>query len=129
MPIIVEPPKPSNYTLPAEGVHAATVKALKDLGTVSSAFGPKEKVLLTFTIDDELNLDGEGDILVFRRYTRSLHPKAPLSEAVTALMGGTVTGRFDLETLVGRKCKLWITHNKPADGTRTFANVVKVTKP
>ena len=129
MPIIVEPPKPSNYTLPAEGVHAATVKALKDLGTVSSAFGPKEKVLLTFTIDDELNLDGEGDILVFRRYTRSLHPKAPLSEAVTALMGGTVTGRFDLEMLVGKTCKLWITHNKPADGTRTFANVVKVTKP
>jgi hypothetical protein len=72
-----------SYTLAPEGTHVARCVQMIDLGTQWSEAYQKasHKVLIGWELPNEPNGDG-GPVIVFRRYTVSLHEKAAMRSGV-----------------------------------------------
>ena len=128
MPITISINSGKDFEPVSEGVHAAVLADVVDLGVVQTAFGPKPKVRLVF-LSDEAD-EGGRTKYVFASYTASLHEKAGLRKAVKAIRGGRdIEGSsFDVETLIGAQVQLVIQHAEGRDG-KVYANVSSYLKP
>jgi hypothetical protein len=112
----------------SEGVHAAVLADVVDLGMMDTAFGPKEKVRLVW-ITGEADSSGKTKY-AFQTFTKSLHEKASLAKFVKQILGAQgipTAGKFDLESLLGTKGRLIIQHNEGKEG-RVYANVTSFLK-
>jgi hypothetical protein len=110
----------------SEGVHAAVLADIVDLGVMDTAFGPKEKVRFVWLTSEA---DSEGRTkYAFQTFTKSLHEKATLTKTVKQLTTIPTTGSFDLESLLGTQARLVIQHNEGKEG-KVYANVASILKP
>lgn len=67
----------NNRVLPSPGLHNGVCVDVHNLGVEKMPWGPKEKVLLVWEIDEE-HPDFDGPFRVNRKYTLSLNEKASL---------------------------------------------------
>jgi hypothetical protein len=136
MPIIAKGGDSKTYAPAPEGVHQAVCVDVIDLGMVKSAFNddktgePKfqHKVNVVWQIG-ELRDDGKR-FQLYKRYTLSLHEKAALRHDLESWRGKAFSfdelAGFDVEKLIAANCLVNVQHRKSADGTKTYANVVRV---
>jgi hypothetical protein len=115
-----------DFELAPEGLVWATLKEVKDIGTVRNSFG-NDRPKLLFTWETDLT-DSEGNqIKVFERLTNTLHKKGWLAPRIKDLTGVLPDEEADcnLTALEGTRAQLMIKHNQASDG-RTFANIAAV---
>jgi len=103
----------NNYQLPPEEMYVVTLLAVTDGGI--SKFNPElKRVKLEWEI-----LLVKKKVVQFDYQTVSLHPKATLSKIARALkVTLPASGQVDLETWVGKKCRIQIEHYDGQDGTK-----------
>jgi len=116
----------------SEGIHAAVLADIVDLGVIETGFGPKEKVQFVW-LTDEADENGRTKYL-FKRYTKSLHEKASLRKDFIKIAGRDLTaeeiksGRVDIEAeLLGKQNQLLVEHSEGREG-KVFANVQAIMK-
>lgn len=119
MSLIVGKDSAEKYPIPTEGAHPATLKAVRDLGTVQTAYGPKHRVRFDWLLD-ETSPEGAA-LMCFQTLNVSFADTSALRKAVRQILGRDPGNRFDLETLLGRRVTLVVGHDE-ANG-RTYANV------
>lgn len=120
-----------DFVLAPTGTHRAVCTQVIDLGTQFSAYYGKSahKVVVGWEIDaDEKGNDGKP-LMVFKRYTMSLHENAALRGHLEAWRGRAFTEKelegFSLKNIIGKSCLVTVAHTKQTD--RTYANVSTVT--
>lgn len=113
----------STLEIPSEGLHAARLLKVKDLGQIESRFGLQHRVRFIFEVLDESDSNGKNK-LAFSSYNLSLNHKSLLFKAVKSLLGEEPPATLDLEMLVGIECQVLIEHNQ-ANGI-TYANIVGI---
>src|ERR1700676_104898 len=109
-----------DYELAPEGLVWATLKEVKDLGTLRNSFG-NDRPKLLFTWETDLT-DSEGNpIKVFERLTNTLHVKGRLGPRIKDLTGvlPDEEADYNLTALEGTRAQLMVQHNVASDG-RTF---------
>ena len=133
MPIIAETPKGKDFKIPSEGTVQAVLSTVKDLGLVDTVYNGEakktRKVQFIWQIDEK-DEDG-GRLLVFERFTLSLHEKSMLYKRLKGLLGKNPPLSFDLETLVGTNTNLVLVHNQGTDKNgqvKTYANIAATIK-
>ncbi len=115
------------YEQPKNNLYNAVCVDLEDLGFVDSTWQgevkTQHKIRLIFQLDC-LNSKNKP-FYVSGRYTVSLHAKSGLRKALVAWRGKDFTKEeeqaFDLESLLGKSCKLLI-QNVEKDG-KTYTNI------
>lgn len=119
--------KPLRFDRPSEGWHEANLVEVQEANDIVSQFDhgkrPRPKVFLVFRIQE-----GEDGAVqdVPHLYTRSLHPKARLFQHLQSWLGlDDDVDEFDLEQLVGRRCRILVKHRKSSRG-RIFAKVANI---
>lgn len=116
------------HALPTPGMHNGVCVDVYDAGVVETQWGPKEKIMLVWEIDED-HPDFDGPFRVNRKYTQSLNEKASLCQDLESWRGRQFTPEekagFETETLIGVSCQFNIVHNTDAQG-RTWANVKAV---
>jgi hypothetical protein len=128
MPITISINSGKDFEPVSEGVHAAVLADIVDLGMVTTAFGEKHKVQFLW-MTDEADEDGRTKY-VFQRFTASLHEKATLRKAVKQILGRDLTAdekNYDIEQLIGSQVRLIIQHNE--SNGKIYANVGGIMKP
>ncbi len=126
MGIVAKKKVKKQYPQSADGIHAAVLVDVEDLGERSTQWGTKHKVRLCFMTEE---LDPEGQpIFVSDFPVLSLDERARLHAIVTALTGVAPEDDVDLDTLIGRRCQLNIKQSTGADGL-VYANVRQVLPP
>lgn len=126
MPITVSIDSGKDYEILPEGVYAAVLADIVDLGVVDTAFGPKEKVRFVWLTSE---VDAEGRTMrAFQTFTKSLHEKATLTKTVKQIAKVPTSGSFDLEGLLGTQARLVIQHSEGKEG-KVYANVSSILKP
>ena len=133
MPIVAETPTGKDFKLPAEGTQQAVLNTVKDLGMVDTVFnGVAKKVHKVQFVWQLSELDDEKKpILIFERFTLSLHEKAQLFKRVKGMYGKQPPTTLDLEKLIGWNGNLVIVHNEGKDKQgqpKTFANIAATLK-
>lgn len=133
MPLIAEKSTGKDFKLPAEGTTQAVLNTVKDLGMVDTVFnGIAKKTHKVQFVWQLAELDDEKKpILIFERFTLSLHEKAQLYKRIKGLFGKEPPASLDLEKLVGTNTNLVLVHNegKGRDGQpKTFANIAATLK-
>lgn len=116
------------YEKPPEGKYRAVVKEVKDLGEVTTAFGTREMIRVIWELD---KLDSKHQpFTVSKRYNKSLHKKSNLFADLPKILGRKLTAqdtkRFDMDSLIGKRNRLVISHNETEDGI--FANIDAILK-
>jgi hypothetical protein len=112
-----------------EGLHAAVVVGVYDIGTQSTPYGDKPRVVFDFELAEE---DSAGHRYFLRReLSRSLHPKSITRAFIESILGRTLTsaeaaGEFDDKSLLGSKCAVEVKH-KDKEG-RIYANIANVAR-
>jgi len=130
----------SNYpkqVTPA-GSHVARCYGMIEVGTEETEYKGEKKVGHKVIVDFELPLEtavfreGEDErpFVISKEYNLSFHEKATLRKDLEAWRGAKFTEAeaesFDITRLVGKACMLNVTHNKSADGTKTYANISSI---
>jgi len=118
--------KDKEYERPDEGFHEAILTEVKDLGVVKTAYGEKDRVRFTWTVE-QLGKDGKP-LTISQWFNKSRHKKAELPKAIVAITGRYPENGFDLESISGAKARLLVEHNTSEDG-KVFANVAKIFRP
>lgn len=118
------------YVLAPKGYHPAVCTEIEDLGIQETSYkGEKKKqhkVKFVWVIEGQFRDDGEP-LSISQRYTLSAYENAKLLKHICGWVGSMTEEQFklfDLETLQGKRCQLFIEHNTK-DG-KTFANVVSI---
>jgi hypothetical protein len=131
MPIIASANESKSFTPAPEGVHQAVAVDVIDIGYKPNPFKPgteQHKIDIAWQIN-EAREDGKR-FVVYKRYTLSLHEKASLRHDLEGWRGRPFTvaelAGFDVESIIGANALINVQHNKSADGTRTYANVMSV---
>jgi len=113
-----------------QGQHRAVCVDVVDRGVITTPFGAKRKVELTWEIDKIDPATGQR-YAVWKWFTASLHERAVLRKALETWRGRAFTPadlvKFDLEKLVGKPCQLVITHTPK--GEKTYADVQVILPP
>ena len=133
MPITAEKPTGKDFKLATEGTVAAVLNTVKDLGMIDTVYnGVAKKTHKVQFIWQLAELDDDKKpILIFERFTLSLHEKAQLYKRIKGLFGKEPPATLDLEKLIGTNTNLVIVHNegKGKDGQpKTFANIAATLK-
>jgi hypothetical protein len=133
MPIVANTPSGKDFKIASEGTVQAVLNTVKDLGLIDTVFnGVAKKVHKVQFIWQLAELDDEKKpILIFERFTLSLHEKAQLHKRIKGLFGKQPPSTLDLEKLVGTNTNLVIVHNAGTDKTgqpKTYANVAATLK-
>lgn len=84
----------------AEGTYPATIIDVAERKAVATAYGVKDKIVITFKVD--------GETPIKRPYNDSLHPKSSLYALIREVMGHEPPQEYDLEELgedVHRCCR------------------------
>ena len=119
-----------DYPIPAEGLFNAVCVDAVALGEIETPWGPKEKVSLIFELDAE---DENGNrYVVGKRFTQSLNEKSNLRKDLERWRNRKfkpqeLKGGFDLESLIGVSCIVFISHNET--DKRTYANIDSILPP
>ena len=130
MSIIITENRNEDYPIPDEGIASAVCVDVVALGKIETPWGPKEKVSLIFELEDT---DVEGNRYILgKRYTRSLNEKSNLRKDLERWRNKKFKPQelkdgFDLESLVGVSCLLFISHNETDQ--RTYANISSIMPP
>lgn len=122
--------QPKQYPIPNEGIYDAVCVDVVDLGKLDSPWGKKHKVTLIFELAQQ-SPDGTP-FVVSRRYTMSLNEKAHLRQDLERWRNKQFKPQelqdgFDLESLIGVSCIVFISHNET--DKRTYANVENIMPP
>src|SRR5262245_33665957 len=109
----------NKFQLPPEGLFVATLSRIDDEGPTPDPFNPgkeRHRVKLIWTI----NLPDGTTTDLWDWFSASLHTKARLYKAVKALIGKTprAGGIVELDTLVGRSCRIQVEHYESKNGPR-----------
>jgi len=111
--------KPTRVALVDDGDYDAVITGVEEQNDVQTTYEVKNMVVLTFDA---------GGTEVRKRYSRSLHEKSDLYWLVKELVGEP-GDRFDLDTLIGTPCRIFITHTETETGMwRYVGNVRKAVK-
>lgn len=122
---LMAPVRSSKYPQFEEGVNAATVTAVNDLGMVTrNKFQSTEQETIPMV---ELVFTGENGKTAKKKYKFSSHPKAGLFEAVKGIIGKEPGAKFDYNTLIGRNVTLVIVENGFKGAI--YGNIDSITKP
>jgi len=131
MPIIATGGDTKTFTPAPEGTHQAVCVDVIDKGMQPNKFKEgalQHKIDIAWEIN-ELRDDGKR-FVVYKRYTLSLNDKANLRHDLQSWRGKAFTfdelAGFDVETVKGANCLVNVQHNKSADGSRTYANVMSI---
>jgi hypothetical protein len=127
MAIIAKKKRKQQFAQPADGITPALVLDARDLGMRGSQWGEKHKIQLVYMT---AQLDPQGQpILVSDFPTLSLHEQSRLYATIVAITGEEPGDDFDVESLLGRQCRILTKRSKPnADGIY-YANVREVLPP
>lgn len=112
------------FEIPSEDSHKLEIVEIGELKKYETPFGTKEKFTIKMKVLDEKATTGE-DLHVFLNVAPSIGTKATLGKFLRRLKLD-VTGKVDIDELVGFKFKGNVTHN-PGTGTHegtTFANLI-----
>lgn len=112
------------YELPSEDSHRLEVVEIGKLKKYETAFGVKDKFTIKIKVSDQKDSEGE-DMHVFLTVSPSIGVKATLGKFLRRLKLD-VTGKVDMDELVGFKFKANIAHNEGTGQSagKTFANLV-----
>ena len=112
------------YELPSEDSHRLEVVEIGEMKKYETAFGTKDKFTIKIKVLDEKSSEGE-DLHVFLTVSPSIGVKATLGKFLRRLKLN-VTGKIDMDELVGFKFKASIAHNEGTGQSagKTFANLV-----
>jgi hypothetical protein len=104
--------------VPSEGVHEAVLIEVRERGEAKTTFGVTLQCSLVWQTE-------EGP--VEQRFNQTLHEKSRLSKVVKALGHVPVSG-FDLDTLLGAKCRLVIGYAEDREGS-LYVKVEAILRP
>jgi len=112
------------YELPSEDSHRLEIVEIGEIKKYETAFGTKDKFTIKIKVMDEKSSKGE-DLHVFLTVSPSIGVKATLGKFLRRLKLN-VTGKIDMDELVGFKFKAAVAHNEGtgASSGKTFANLV-----
>ena len=110
-----------------EGNYIATVYRIIYIGTVDGEWKGQSissyKVDITWELNNELKIFKEGDepkpVVLSKRYTLSMAPKANLRPIVEGIVGGMSDAEavnFDIDEILGKSCLLNVTHGVSETG-------------
>ena len=125
MPIIASAESDKPRELPDADIHNAVCAFVFDLGMrVDMNWGKiQRRVIIAWELEQQM-ADGRP-FMLSKEYTLSLFERAPLFQHLTSWKGKALTESelkaLDLETLVGKPCRLNVIH-KESKG-KTYANV------
>jgi len=127
MPLFAPRPK---YVTPLEEDewYQAKIISVEKLENVETMFGVKDQLEIKLTVDGVKD-DAGNPVELRTSPTLSLHKKATLLAFVKGIEGKEPDDldSYDLETLVGRKCRVMIEHNEK--NGRGYANITKFSQP
>ncbi|MGP8010999.1 MAG: hypothetical protein ACLPI9_00750 [Halobacteriota archaeon] len=103
----------------AEGTYAATITDVAERKAVATAYGVKDKIVITFEVD--------GETPIRKPYNDSLHPKSSLYGLIREVTGQEPPEEYDLEELIGKKCTVAVVHREDAAGN-VWENIDRVKK-
>ena len=101
----------------AEGTYAATITEVAERKAVATAYGVKDKIVITFKVD--------GETPIKRPYNDSLHLKSSLYALIKEVTGHEPPEEYDLEELVGKTCTVAVVHREDATGN-VWENIDRV---
>ena len=112
------------YELPTEDSHRLEVVEIGEIKKYETSYGVKDKFTIKIKVLDEKSSVGE-DLHVFLTVSPSIGVKATLGKFLRRLKLD-VTGKVDMDELVGFKFKASIAHNEGTGQSagKTFANLV-----
>lgn len=100
----------------AEGWHNATIDSVKAEYGVTTNYGVKDRATIEFEV---------GGTYLKLRCTLSLNPKSKLYGVIAELAGGAPGEEYDLEDLVGLRCRVLVSHYE-SDSGDVWENIDKV---
>jgi len=114
-----------DFQNPTPGNVGAVCTRVIDLGTQSSQYGEKRKVLISWEIDEQMS-DGRP-FLVSSSYTLSYHAKASLRQMLEGWRGKAYGEgeEIDIAAIIGRPCLLNLVESVGGNGS-TYVNVKSV---
>ena len=112
--------KKSDFPIPSEGAHIATVKDVRDLGIRPTSYGDKHQLRLDWLLD-ETSEAGQA-LMAFQTFTASLGEKSNLRKAIKSILGRDPGPEYDTDDLIGRRATLVLGHDEGSGG-RIYANV------
>jgi hypothetical protein len=120
------------YILAPKGYFPAKCTGVKYLGEFETEWNGikkiQKKILMSWVLEGVAQESGEP-YLIAQRYTLADGDEAKLRNHVTSWKNPKMTqaefAAFDLESLVGQRCQIFIEHKIAKDG-KTFANVVSI---
>jgi hypothetical protein len=131
-PIIASAESDKPRELPDADLHNAVCAFVYDLGLYPNPhFGKvNHRVLIAWELEQKMQ-DGRP-FMLSKEYTLSLFEKAELFKHLTSWKGAALTATelkaLDLETLVGKGCRIMVIHVVAKNG-KTYANVGSVLPP
>lgn len=111
----------SNFDLPPEGEHVATLMEVQDLGELPNNFKPGETAHYMRLV---WKLKGI-DVRQFQKVKVSTHPSSTFYDIATQLLGNFPAGDIDTNSLVGKSLYMTTAHTQSQDG-RIWSNVKDV---
>ena len=133
MSLIIENTKGGDFTPHPEGIFPAVCVDVMDLGLMESSFQGVKKLVHKIKIVFESEAVNEKGVrcTVSRSVTASLAPKATLAILLSKWRGRPIgeNEKIDLDKLIGAGCTLVVSHQKSADGSKTYANIDAISKP
>ncbi len=116
---------------PEPGTVNALCSRVIDMGTQTSAFGKKRKVMLGWEISQLMD-DGRP-FLVIQSYTASIHPKSSLGKLLEGWRGKAFTDEerngFNLENILGKSCLLSLVQEGEYVNVASVSPLVKGMQP
>jgi hypothetical protein len=110
--------KPTKVALFDDGEYDAVITGVEEQNDVQTTYEVKNMVVLVFDA---------GGTEVRKRYSRSLHERSDLYALVKELVGEPGDS-FDLDTLIGTLCRVFITHVETETGVWRYVNNVRKTE-
>lgn len=120
----------TQYELMDEGLYAARLARVLEIGTQTDKFGSKPKVVLGFTVPAlTINIDGvEKQKMVWTSkfgLNQTSNPDGTLMKFINALDSSAT----HMRSLLTKPCMIEIKHTEPRPDGSQFANIKNVTKP
>ena len=133
MSLTITNTKGGDFTPHPEGIFPAVCVDVMDLGLMESSFQGVKKWVnkLKLVFESEAVTEKGVRCTVSRSVTASLAPKATLAGLLGKWRGRPIGEgeSVDLEKLIGASCTLVVSHQKSADGQKTYANIDAISKP
>jgi hypothetical protein len=129
MATIVTEGEMPEFEKPELGFQHAVCSHVTDIGEQQTAYGMKEKVVLSFELNQKMS-DGRP-FMISNFFTKSLYDQAALRAFLKNWRGKDLTAdelkSFDLDRLIGVNCMLNLVENVAKNG-KTYVNIGSIAK-